>query len=71
MPPGKYTIAQLEGFLTSGQIDPFLWMMHFPDTLDRKIPTCEDCVDFQDRSCPGGRDPIDCFLSDEKRSDFV
>ena len=46
-----------------GKIDPFLWMVYFSSTLDTSIPTCEDCLDFKNRSCPGGESPVDCFLS--------
>jgi len=63
MSPGKYSVSQLEEFLNRGEIDPFLWMAHFPDTLATKVPDCEDCADFKTNICPGGKDPIDCFLS--------
>ncbi len=59
----KYTITDLNEFLNTGRIDPFLWMVYFSSTLDAKIPMCEDCLDFKNRSCPGGQDPVDCFLS--------
>ena len=63
MIPQKYTTDQLAALLTHGEIDPFLWMAHFPETLDTRIPSCEDCADFKIRICPGGKDPVDCFLS--------
>jgi hypothetical protein len=62
MPPDKYTTDQLSTFLTQGKIDPFLWMAHFPETLDTKIPACDDCADFKTRVCQGGKDPVDCFI---------
>jgi hypothetical protein len=59
----KYTIPQLELYLTRGEIDPLLWMAHFPDTLDSKVPVCEECTEFKAEFCPGGKHPVDCFLS--------
>jgi hypothetical protein len=63
MAPEKYTVPQLQAFLTQGEIDPFLWIAHFPEVMDTKIPACDDCADFKTQICPGGKDPVDCFIS--------
>jgi hypothetical protein len=63
MPPAKYTTDQLRTFLTQGTIDPFLWMAHFPDVLDTKVPDGDDRPDFKTQICPDGKDPVDCFIS--------
>jgi hypothetical protein len=63
MPPEKYSLFQLEEFLDGGAIDPLLWMAYFPDVLATKVPGCEDCAEFKRQMCPGGSDPVDCFLA--------
>ncbi len=59
----KYTARHIQRFLEQGRIDPTLWKNHFPSLLPTQVPTCEDCEEFKARTCPGGRDPVDCFLS--------
>jgi hypothetical protein len=59
----KYTARHLRRFLETGQIDATLWKNHFPSLLPTQMPTCEECSEFLDRSCAGGRDPVDCFLA--------
>jgi hypothetical protein len=27
------------------------------------VPACDDCGEFKDRTCAGGRDPVECFLA--------
>jgi len=63
MHPGKYTVADLQEFLGTGRIDALLWLAFFSETLDTKIPACEDCLAFRNESCPGGMNPVDCFLA--------
>jgi hypothetical protein len=63
MPPEKYSLADLHEFLRTGRIEPILWMAYFSETLDMKIPTCEDCLASREESCPGGMNPVDCFLA--------
>lgn len=71
MPPRVYTTTHLKGFLNRGKIDRFLWMMHFPEILDTRVPTCQDCEDFKSGVCPGGQHPIDCFLSKSPEENVV
>ena len=59
----KYTARHIRRFLDQGKIDPTLWKNHFPSLLPTQVPACGDCSEFRDRTCPGGRDPVDCFLS--------
>jgi hypothetical protein len=35
---------------------------HFPSLLPTQVPTCEECSEFEERTCAGERDPIECFL---------
>jgi hypothetical protein len=70
MPPKVYTLTHLKGYLNRGKIDPVLWMVHFPETLDKKIPTCEDCEDFKTGNCSGGGIPIECFLGQHAESEI-
>jgi hypothetical protein len=59
----KYTARHIQRFLEQGKIDPELWKNHFPALLPTQVPACEDCSEFKDRTCAGGRDPVDCFLA--------
>lgn len=59
----KYTARHIRRFLEEGKIDAALWKNHFPLLLPTQVPVCEDCSEFLDRTCPGGRDPVECFLA--------
>lgn len=59
----KYTARHIQRFLEQGKIDATLWRNHFPSLLPTQVPTCGECGDFLDRTCPGGRDPVECFLA--------
>jgi len=59
----KYTARHIRRFLEQGRIDPTLWKNHFPSLLPTQVPACEECMEFLDRTCPGGRDPVECFLA--------
>jgi len=59
----KYTARHIRRFLEQGRIDPVLWQNHFPSLLPSQVPSCEDCEAQKARTCPGGRDPVECFLS--------
>ncbi len=59
----KYTARHIRRFLETGKIDPTLWKNHFPSLLPTQVPTCEECSEFLDRSCAGGREPVDCFIA--------
>ncbi len=59
----KYTARHIRRFLEQGRIDPALWKKCFPSLLPTQVPACEECTEFLDRSCAGGRDPVDCFLA--------
>jgi hypothetical protein len=62
--PGmKYTARHIRRFLETGKIDAMLWKNHFPSLLPTQVPACEECSEFLDRTCAGGRDPVDCFLA--------
>jgi hypothetical protein len=58
----KYTARHIQRFLDTGRIDATLWKNHFPSLLPTQVPTCEECGEFKNRTCAGGRDPVDCFL---------
>ena len=58
----KYTARHIQRFLETGRIDATLWKNHFPSLLPTQVPTCDDCGEFKDRTCAGGRDPVECFL---------
>jgi hypothetical protein len=58
----KYTARHIQRFLETGRIDPVLWKNHFPSLLPTQVPGCEECVEFKERTCAGGRDPVECFL---------
>ena len=59
----KYTARHIQRFLEQGKIDPTLWKNHFPSLLPTQVPTCAECEEFKAGTCPGDRDPVDCFLS--------
>ena len=59
----KYTARHIQRFLTTGKIDVTLWKNHFPSLLPTQVPTCEECSEFEERTCAGGRDPVECFLA--------
>ena len=59
----KYTARHIRRFLETGKIDATLWKNHFPSLLPSQVPSCEDCSEFMDRTCAGGRDPVECFLN--------
>ena len=65
----KYTARHIQRFLEQGRIDPTLWKNHFPSLLPTQVPTCAECEEFKARTCPGNRDPVDCFLSKAPASD--
>ena len=59
----KYTARHIRRFLETGRIDASLWKNHFPTLLPSQVPSCSECSEFLDRTCPGGRDPVACFLA--------
>jgi len=59
----KYTARHIRRFLETGKIDATLWKNHFPSLLPTQVPACEECREFLDRTCAGGRDPVECFLA--------
>jgi hypothetical protein len=59
----KYTARHIRRFLDEGKIDATLWKNHFPTLLPSHVPSCEECSEFLDRTCAGGRDPVECFLA--------
>jgi hypothetical protein len=59
----KYTARHIQRFLETGRIDATLWKNHFPTLLSTQVPTCDDCGELKDRTCAGGRDPVECFLA--------
>jgi hypothetical protein len=59
----KYTARHIQRFLKTGRIDATLWKNHFPTLLPTQVPACDDCGEFKDRTCAGGRDPVECFLA--------
>lgn len=58
----KYTARHIQRFLLAGKIDATLWKNHFPALLPTQVPACEECSAFRERTCAGGRDPVECFL---------
>ncbi|MBP1929986.1 hypothetical protein J2741_002582 [Methanolinea mesophila] len=58
-----YTARHIQRFLEQGKIDPELWKDHFPALLPTQVPVCEECTEFRERTCPGGKDPVECFLA--------
>jgi hypothetical protein len=61
----KYTARHIRRFLEQGKIDPALWKNHFPALLPTQVPVCEECSEFKERTCTGGKDPVECFLAKE------
>ena len=59
----KYTARHIQRFLEQGKIDATLWKNHFPALLPTQVPVCEECSECKDRTCPGGKDPVECFLA--------
>ena len=59
----KYTARHIQRFLETGRIDATLWKNHFPTLLPTQVPACDDCGEFKDRTCAGGRNPVECFLA--------
>jgi hypothetical protein len=59
----KYTARHIRRFLDEGKIDATIWKNHFPALLPTQVPGCEACSEFLDRTCAGGRDPVECFLA--------
>jgi hypothetical protein len=59
----KYTARHIQRFLETGKIDVTLWKNHFPSLLPSQVPACEECSEFKERTCPGGREPVECFLA--------
>jgi hypothetical protein len=59
----KYTARHIQRFLDEGKIDAVLWKNHFPSLLRTQVPACDNCAEFLDRTCAGGSDPVECFLS--------
>jgi hypothetical protein len=59
----KYTARHIQRFLEQGRIDPALWKKNFPSLLPTQVPSCADCEEFKGKSCPGERDPVECFLN--------
>jgi len=59
----RYTARHIQRFLETGRIDPTLWKNHFPSLLPTQVPSCSDCTELMDRTCAGGRDPVECFLA--------
>jgi hypothetical protein len=59
----NYTARHIQRYLETGKIDATLWKNHFPGVLPTHVPACNDCSEFADRTCAGGRDPVECFLA--------
>jgi hypothetical protein len=59
----KYTARHIQRFLEQGKIDPELWKNHFPTLLPTQVPVCEECSEFKESTCPGGKDPVECLLA--------
>jgi hypothetical protein len=59
----KYTARHIQRFLEQEKIDPVLWKKNFPSLLSTQVPACEDCGEFKDKTCPGGKEPVACFLA--------
>lgn len=65
----KYTARHIQRFLEQGKIDPMLWKNHFPSLLPTQVPACEECSEFKERTCSGGKDPVECFLAKKPEPD--
>jgi hypothetical protein len=63
-------LKALRGLLDRGEIDPVLWMVHFPETLDNKTPTCRDCADYNAGLCSGGKEPLHCLKDYSMQATF-
>jgi len=61
----------VQRFLDQGKIDPELWIEHFPTVLATRVPSCNDCEDFKNNLCKGGKDPVDCFLQIQSEADEI
>jgi hypothetical protein len=59
----KYTARHIQRFLETGKIDAALWKNHFPSLLPTQVPACDECSEFREQTCTGGRDPVGCFLA--------
>ena len=59
----KYTARHIRRFIEEGRIDSDLWKTHFPTLLPSQVPECTECEDYKDKTCAGGRDPVECFLA--------
>ena len=59
----KYTARHIRKFQSEGKIDVKLWTAHFPQVLVSHVPTCDDCEDYKNKACEGGKNPVDCFLA--------
>jgi len=59
----KYTARHIRRFIEEGRIDSDLWKTHFPTLLPTQVPECPECEDYKDKTCAGGRDPVECFLA--------
>jgi hypothetical protein len=66
----KYTARHIRRFLEQGRIDPALWKIHFPSLLPTQVPTCDECTGYQDKTCPGGQDPVECFLAKAREEGY-
>lgn len=64
----KYTARHIRRFLEEGKIDATLWKNHFPALLPTQVPACEECSEFREKTCAGGRDPVACFLAKKPES---
>jgi hypothetical protein len=58
----KYTARHIQRFIEQGRIDSSLWKNHFPSLLPTQVPSCTDCEEYKEKTCPGDRDPVECFL---------
>lgn len=65
----KYTARHIQRFLETGKIDAALWKNHFPACLPSHVPDCGECSEFRERTCAGGRDPVECFLAKTPAAD--
>lgn len=67
----KHTVKTLRTLLRSGKIDPTLWMIHFPDAFDSRVPTCRECLDYKFCNDRDKKEPIECMMEKTRgRSDL-
>lgn len=59
-------LVELKKALKNGEIDPLMWLIHFPGIRDTRVPTCRDCEDYKNGVCDGEYDPIKCFKEEGK-----